>query len=131
MTTVICLDDYHCLDRFGRKEKKVTALDPVAQDFDLMYEQTKSLKEGKPVQKPIYNHVSGLLDPPEEIKSPNVRCFASWPPSLADEGHSATAAAMAMPHCSDRSKLSVRRDSSRLPLPLVTLVKALARHSRW
>ena len=73
MTTVICLDDYHCLDRYGRKEKKVTALDPVAQDFDLMYEQTKSLKEGKPVAKPIYNHVSGLLDPPEEIKSPNVR----------------------------------------------------------
>ena len=73
MTTVICLDDYHCLDRYGRKEKKVTALDPVAQDFDLMYEQTRDLKEGKPVQKPIYNHVSGLLDPPEEIKSPNVR----------------------------------------------------------
>lgn len=36
--TVICLDDYHCLDRNGRKEKKVTALDPAAQDFDLMYE---------------------------------------------------------------------------------------------
>jgi uridine kinase len=50
----------------------VTALDPVAQDFDLMYEQTKALKEGKPVQKPIYNHVTGILDPPEEIKSPKV-----------------------------------------------------------
>lgn len=50
----------------------VTALDPVAQDFDLMYEQTKDLKEGKPVQKPIYNHVSGKLDPAEEIKSPKV-----------------------------------------------------------
>merc|ERR1740138_558790 len=25
-TTVICLDDYHCLDRFGRKEEGVTAL---------------------------------------------------------------------------------------------------------
>jgi phosphoribulokinase len=36
MATVICLDDYHCLDRNGRKEKKVTALDPKAQDFDLM-----------------------------------------------------------------------------------------------
>ena len=50
----------------------VTALDPVAQDFDLMYEQTKALKEGKPVQKPIYNHVSGKLDPAEEIKAPKV-----------------------------------------------------------
>lgn len=70
--TVICLDDYHCLDRNGRKEKKVTALDPAAQDFDLMYEQVKALKEGKTVQKPIYNHVSGLLDPPEDTTAPKV-----------------------------------------------------------
>lgn len=67
LTTVVCLDDYHCLDRFGRKEKNVTALAPEAQNFDLMYEQTKDIKEGKSIQKPIYNHVSGLLDPAEEI----------------------------------------------------------------
>jgi len=71
-TTVLCLDDYHCLDRFGRKEKNVTALAPEAQNFDLMYEQVKALKEGKPVEKPIYNHVSGLLDPPEKIESPEI-----------------------------------------------------------
>ncbi len=39
MTTVICLDDYHSLDRNGRKQAAVTALDPKAQHFDLMYEQ--------------------------------------------------------------------------------------------
>lgn len=72
MTTVICLDDYHCLDRNGRKEKGVTALAPEAQDFDLMYEQVKALKEGKAVQKPIYNHVTGLLDPAEEIQPPKI-----------------------------------------------------------
>jgi phosphoribulokinase len=71
-TTVICLDDYHCLDRFGRKEEGVTALAPEAQDFDLMYNQVKDLKEGKAVGKPIYNHVSGLLDPAEEIESPEI-----------------------------------------------------------
>ncbi|EFJ08869.1 hypothetical protein SELMODRAFT_184990 [Selaginella moellendorffii] len=71
-TTVICLDDYHSLDRTGRKEKGVTALDPKANNFDLMYEQVKALKEGKAVQKPIYNHVSGLLDPPELIQSPKI-----------------------------------------------------------
>ena len=38
-TTVICLDDYHSLDRTGRKKEGVTALDPKAQDFDLMAEQ--------------------------------------------------------------------------------------------
>lgn len=37
-----------------------------------MYQQVKALKEGKAVQKPIYNHVSGLIDPPEEIKAPKV-----------------------------------------------------------
>ena len=71
-TTVICLDDYHCLDRFGRKEEGVTALAPEAQDFDLMYEQIKAIKEGKSVEKPIYNHVTGLLDPPETIVPPKI-----------------------------------------------------------
>jgi len=71
-TTVICLDDYHCLDRYGRKEKGVTALAPEAQDFDLMYEQIKAIKEGKSVEKPIYNHVTGLLDPPETIVPPKI-----------------------------------------------------------
>ena len=37
-TMVICLDDYHSLDRYGRKDKGVTALDPRANNFDLMYE---------------------------------------------------------------------------------------------
>jgi ABC-type glutathione transport system ATPase component len=34
-TTVICLDDYHSLDRNERKDKVVTALDPRANNFDL------------------------------------------------------------------------------------------------
>lgn len=71
-TTVICLDDYHSLDRYGRKEQKVTALDPRANDFDLMYEQVKALKSGVAVEKPIYNHVTGLLDPPELIQPPKI-----------------------------------------------------------
>lgn len=71
-TTVICLDDYHSLDRYGRKEAAVTALDPRANNFDLMYEQVKALKEGKSVEKPIYNHVTGLLDAPETIVPPKI-----------------------------------------------------------
>jgi hypothetical protein len=43
MTTVICLDDYHSLDRNGRKVEQVTALDPKAQNFDLMYQQVRHL----------------------------------------------------------------------------------------
>ena len=71
-TTVICLDDYHSLDRNGRKEKGVTALDPRANNFDLMYEQVKAIKEGRAIEKPIYNHVTGLLDPPETILPPKI-----------------------------------------------------------
>eukprot|EP00249_Psilotum_nudum_P009876 c22206_g2_i1 orf=365-1648(-) len=71
-TTIICLDDFHSLDRTGRKQKGVTALDPRANNFDLMYEQVKSLKQRKAVMKPIYNHVTGLLDPPELIEPPQI-----------------------------------------------------------
>lgn len=65
--TVICLDDYHSLDRYQRKKVGVTALNPKANNFDLMYEQIKALKDGKAIDKPIYNHETGLIDPPERI----------------------------------------------------------------
>ncbi|PSB51370.1 phosphoribulokinase [filamentous cyanobacterium Phorm 6] len=70
--TVICLDDYHCLDRKQRKETGITALDPRANNFDLMAEQMKALKEGKAIDKPIYNHETGLLDPAERIEPNHV-----------------------------------------------------------
>jgi phosphoribulokinase len=70
--TVICLDDYHSLDRYQRKEQKVTALDPRANNFDLMYEQLKALKDGQTIEKPIYNHETGLIDPPEKIEPNHV-----------------------------------------------------------
>jgi phosphoribulokinase len=66
--TVICLDDYHSLDRQGRKAAGVTALDPRANNFDLMYEQIKALKSGQSIMKPIYNHETGMIDPPEKIE---------------------------------------------------------------
>ncbi len=66
--TVICLDDYHSLDRKGRKAAGVTALNPKANNFDLMYEQIKALKSGEAIDKPIYNHETGELDPPERIE---------------------------------------------------------------
>ena len=66
--TVICLDDYHSLDRKQRKEQGVTALNPKANNFDLMYEQIKALKNGQAINKPIYNHETGMIDPPEKIE---------------------------------------------------------------
>ncbi|MDJ0702350.1 MAG: phosphoribulokinase [Leptolyngbyaceae cyanobacterium MO_188.B28] len=70
--TVICLDDYHSLDRKQRKEAGVTALNPKANNFDLMYEQIKALKAGENINKPIYNHETGMIDPPELVEPNHV-----------------------------------------------------------
>lgn len=67
MTTVICLDDYHANDRNGRKVSGLTALHVKEQNFDLMAEHIKALKNGNTISKPIYNHVNGTLDKPETI----------------------------------------------------------------
>ena len=84
LMTVICLDDYHCLDRKQRKETGITALDPRANNFDLMYEQIKALKEGQAIDKPIYNHETGLLDPPERIEPNHILVIEGLHP-LYDE----------------------------------------------
>ena len=80
LTTVICLDDYHLNDREGRKVTKRTALDPLENNFDLMYEQVKALKEGKSISKPIYNHVNGTLDTPETIEPTPIIIFEGLHP---------------------------------------------------
>merc|ERR1712003_444325 len=79
-TTVICLDDYHLNDRGGRKESGLTALDSRENNFDLMYEQVKALKDGKTVSKPIYNHVNGTLDTPETIEPTPIIIFEGLHP---------------------------------------------------
>lgn len=84
LTTVICLDDYHLNDREGRKVTKRTALDPLENNFDLMYEQVKALKEGKTVEKPIYNHVNGTLDTPEKIEPTPIIIFEGLHPMHDD-----------------------------------------------
>jgi phosphoribulokinase len=84
LVTVICLDDYHCLDRIQRKETGITALDPRANNFDLMYEQIRDLKAGKTIDKPIYNHETGMIDPPEKVE-PNHIIVAEGLHPLYDE----------------------------------------------
>jgi phosphoribulokinase len=86
--TVICLDDYHSLDRKQRKETGITALDPRANNFDLMAEQMKALKEGHAIDKPIYNHETGMIDPPERVE-PNHEVKIAWKiqRDMAERGH--------------------------------------------
>ena len=80
LTTVICLDDYHLNDRNGRKESGLTALNPLENNFDLMYEQVNALKNGETVEKPIYNHVNGTLDTPETIEPTPIIIFEGLHP---------------------------------------------------
>merc|ERR1711966_324441 len=80
LTTVICLDDYHLNDRNGRKESGLTALNTLENNFDLMYEQVKALKNGESIMKPIYNHVNGTLDTPEKIEPTPIIIFEGLHP---------------------------------------------------
>merc|ERR1719366_25584 len=73
MTTVICLDDYHKWDRTGRQSNPewpdgITALHADCQKWDKMAEDVLNLKNGKTVDKPIYNHITGELDPDEHVE---------------------------------------------------------------
>jgi len=84
LTTVICLDDYHLNDRNGRKESGLTALNPLENNFDLMFEQITALKNGETVMKPIYNHVNGTLDTPEKIEATPIIIFEGLHPMHDD-----------------------------------------------
>merc|ERR1719336_187449 len=89
MTTVICLDDYHKWDRTGRKSNPewpdgITALHEACQNWDKMAADVTDLKAGKTVSKPIYNHITGELDPEEEVPPTPIVIFEGLHP-LYDE----------------------------------------------
>jgi phosphoribulokinase len=63
--TDICLDDYHSLDRAGRKERDITALHPDCNHLDLIAQHMRLLRQGQRVFKPVYDHSNGTFGPPE------------------------------------------------------------------
>jgi phosphoribulokinase len=65
--TNICLDDYHKLDRVARKRARITALDPRANDLDLMADHVSRLRRGETIAKPTYDHSTGTFGPIETI----------------------------------------------------------------
>ena len=62
--STISLDDYHRLDRAGRNDQGITALDPRANHLDHLEKDLVLLRRGVPIEKPVYNHRSGTFDPP-------------------------------------------------------------------
>jgi len=63
LVSTITLDDYHSLDRTGRREQGVTPLDPGANRIDKLEQDLLMLKRGVPIVKPVYNHATGTFDP--------------------------------------------------------------------
>jgi phosphoribulokinase len=64
----ICLDDYHTLDREEREHERVTALNPVANNIQLMEEHVRHLREGRTIVKPVYDHSTGKFGDPEVVR---------------------------------------------------------------
>ena len=64
LVSTITLDDYHLLDREQRKEQHVTPLDPRANRLDRLERDLFLLRCGVPIDKPVYNHATGVFDPP-------------------------------------------------------------------
>ncbi|MEM8641973.1 MAG: phosphoribulokinase [Cyanobacteria bacterium P01_G01_bin.54] len=66
--TTICTDDYHRYDRKQRAEMGISALHPDCNYLDIMEQHLALLRDGKAILKPIYNHHTGMFDPPEYIE---------------------------------------------------------------
>lgn len=63
LVSTITLDDYHRYDREGRTTRAITALDPAANRIDQLEQDLVQLRQGLPVEKPVYNHETGTFDP--------------------------------------------------------------------
>lgn len=55
----ITLDDYHLFDRKERKELGITPLNPKANNIAKLEEDISRLKQGLPIDKPVYDHLTG------------------------------------------------------------------------
>jgi phosphoribulokinase len=64
LVSTITLDDYHRLDRDGRRRDGLTALNPEANRIDRLEKDLITLRHGVPIEKPVYNHTTGIFDPP-------------------------------------------------------------------
>jgi phosphoribulokinase len=66
--TSICLDDYHSLDRVGRKERGITALHPDCNHLEMIGQHVRLLRQGETIFKPVYDHSDGTFGPPELVR---------------------------------------------------------------
>ncbi len=81
----LCTDDYHRFDRAERAELGVTPLDPKANRMDLMGEQLRSLSEGRSVDKPVYDHMTGSFGEPVPFDPPEILIVEGLLPLVSRE----------------------------------------------
>ncbi len=65
--TIIGLDDYHTLDRAQRKAVGITPLNPRCNDLGLVIDHAWQLRRGEEIEKPVYDHSTGMFAPPEKV----------------------------------------------------------------
>jgi len=61
-------DDYHRYGRQQRAELGITPLDPAASHLDILGQHLGHLRHQRSILKPVYDHRSGTLAPPEYVR---------------------------------------------------------------
>ncbi|MGQ9925470.1 MAG: uridine kinase [Chloroflexaceae bacterium] len=86
--TPIALDDYQRYSREERNARNLTDADPQANDLELMVEHLRVLRAGGQINKPVYDHRTGLRRDPELVAATGLviayGMLTLTPPSVAD-----------------------------------------------
>ncbi|HOT94869.1 MAG TPA: phosphoribulokinase [Methanoregulaceae archaeon] len=64
LVSTITLDDYHLYDRKQRRERGITPLDPAANRIEQIESDLIAMKEGRTIEKPVYDHSVGTFGDP-------------------------------------------------------------------
>lgn len=64
LVSTITLDDYHIYDRKEREKQNITPLSPAANDLSRLCRDVELLRQGKSIQKMVYNHERGTIEGP-------------------------------------------------------------------
>lgn len=65
---LICADDYHRYSRLERLAQGLSPADPRNNHLDILEQHLWTLRTGKPILKPVYDHTTGLLTRPEYVE---------------------------------------------------------------
>ena len=68
MVCTFSLDDYHKYDRDERAKLKIFPLNPEANDLELLHNHLVQLKNGKTIDKPVYDNKTGKFGKPVKFE---------------------------------------------------------------